>query len=320
MAPPTRDLTKYFSTPRDAVAYIMDTFPIVKRKDWEKFGTYRTKDRILNIYDALAESQRTGRPFVSPLNPPPGPPTTNTATSSPCRNGTPTIGPLISTFRERGEYESAGLGRGVILTVRRAIPSPTKMRIYRRTAAQPRNTVEVLVSGGIDSAALLAFYTRQHFRVRALFVDFGQPAAKQEARATRAVCKHYGVQLSTVTVKCAAAFSPGEISGRNAFLVFAAMLARGAKPGIIAIGIHEGTPYYDCTEGFLKSIQTVVDGYAAGKIKVAAPFLNWGKQIIWEFCKKVGVPVNSTYSCEKGGVHPCGKCLSCKDREALSVL
>jgi 7-cyano-7-deazaguanine synthase len=123
-----------------------------------------------------------------------------------------------------------------------------------------------------------------------------------------------------MTVKCAAAFSPGEIPGRNAFLVFAAVLARGAEPGIIAIGIHEGTQYYDCTEGFLKSIQIVLDGYAAGKIKVAAPFLNWGKQIIWEFCKKVGVPVNSTYSCEKGGVHPCGKCLSCKDREALSAL
>jgi 7-cyano-7-deazaguanine synthase len=194
------------------------------------------------------------------------------------------------------------------------------MRAYRRTAAQRGNPVEVLVSGGIDSAALLAFYTRQRFGVRALFVDFGQPAAKQESRAARSVCKYYGVQLSIMTVKCGAAFSPGDIPGRNAFLVFAAVLARGAEPGMIAIGIHEGTPYYDCTEGFLKSIQTIVDGYAAGKIKVAAPFLNWGKQIIWEFCKKVRVPVNSTYSCEKGGVHPCGKCLSCKDREALSAL
>jgi 7-cyano-7-deazaguanine synthase len=208
----------------------------------------------------------------------------------------------------------------MILMIRRAIPLTPKSRRSRKGVSQPRNPVEVLVSGGIDSAALLAFYTRQHFSVRALFVDFGQPAAKQESRAARSVCKHYGVQLSTMTVKCAAAFSPGEILGRNAFLVFAAVLARGAEPGIIAIGIHEGTQYYDCTEGFLKSIQIVLDGYAAGKIKVAAPFLNWGKQIIWEFCKKVGVPVNSTYSCEKGGLHPCGKCLSCKDREAVSAL
>jgi hypothetical protein len=64
-------LIKYFPTRRDAVAHIMDTFPILKRKDEEKYGWYRTKDTILKIYDDLAESQRTGRPYVSPLNPPP---------------------------------------------------------------------------------------------------------------------------------------------------------------------------------------------------------------------------------------------------------
>jgi 7-cyano-7-deazaguanine synthase len=180
--------------------------------------------------------------------------------------------------------------------------------------------VEILVSGGIDSAALLAFYLRQRFNVRALFVDFGQPAAKQESRAARAICKHYGVRLSIMTVKSAASFSAGEIPGRNAFLVFAAVLVFGAEPGIIAIGIHEGPSYYDCTEGFLKGIQTVVDGYTAGRVKVAAPFVKWGKQTIWEFCKEAKVPVGSTYSCEQGGARPCGKCLSCKDREALYAL
>jgi hypothetical protein len=37
----------------------MDTFHIVKRKDEEKFGTYRTKDTILEIYDAMSEATRT---------------------------------------------------------------------------------------------------------------------------------------------------------------------------------------------------------------------------------------------------------------------
>jgi 7-cyano-7-deazaguanine synthase len=180
--------------------------------------------------------------------------------------------------------------------------------------------VEVLVSGGIDSAALLAFYMRQRFNVRALFVNFGQPAAKQESRAARAVCKHYGVRLSIMTVKSRAAFLPGEIPARNAFLVLAAVLVCKAQPGMIAIGIHEGLPYYDCSENFLKSIQTVVDGYATGRIKVTAPFLKWDKRIIWKFCKKVGVPVDSTYSCERGGAHPCGECLSCRDRDAISAL
>jgi hypothetical protein len=60
-----------FPTPRDAVAYIMDTFPIVKRKDEEKWGEYRTKRVILEIYDAMAEAARTGISYQTRLSPPP---------------------------------------------------------------------------------------------------------------------------------------------------------------------------------------------------------------------------------------------------------
>lgn len=62
-----------FPTPRDAVDYIMDTFPIVKRKDEETQGEYRTKRVILEMYDAMAESMRSGRPYQTLLDPPPGP-------------------------------------------------------------------------------------------------------------------------------------------------------------------------------------------------------------------------------------------------------
>lgn len=69
------DLTRLkanFPTPRDAVAYIMDTFPIVRRKDEEKHnGDYRTKRVILEIYDAMQEAIRTGKPYQSRLDPPP---------------------------------------------------------------------------------------------------------------------------------------------------------------------------------------------------------------------------------------------------------
>jgi len=80
-------LKSHFPTPRDAVAYIMETFPIVKRKDIARTeqkdadgnitreGTYITKDRILKIYDQMLEARRTRQPWQSPLDPPPGPPT-----------------------------------------------------------------------------------------------------------------------------------------------------------------------------------------------------------------------------------------------------
>ena len=41
----------------------------MKRKDEEKHGHYRTKDTILQIYDALAKSQRTGQPYATRLDP-----------------------------------------------------------------------------------------------------------------------------------------------------------------------------------------------------------------------------------------------------------
>jgi hypothetical protein len=56
---------------RDDADYIMDTFPIVRRKDEAAYGEYRTKRVILEIYDALAEATRSGVPYVSPLDPPP---------------------------------------------------------------------------------------------------------------------------------------------------------------------------------------------------------------------------------------------------------
>lgn len=50
---------------RDDVDYIMETFPIVKKKDLAAHGEYRTKRLILEIYDAMAEADRTGIPYTS---------------------------------------------------------------------------------------------------------------------------------------------------------------------------------------------------------------------------------------------------------------
>jgi hypothetical protein len=65
-------LKSHFQQPRDAVAYILDQFPIVRQKDEQTHGSYRTKERILGIYDAILAAQRRGRPYQTTLNPPPG--------------------------------------------------------------------------------------------------------------------------------------------------------------------------------------------------------------------------------------------------------
>jgi len=57
---------------RGDVDYIMDTFPIVKRKDEAAFGEFRTKRLILEAYDSMQAAIHTGISFESTLNPPPG--------------------------------------------------------------------------------------------------------------------------------------------------------------------------------------------------------------------------------------------------------
>lgn len=61
-------------TPRDAVSHIMETFPIVKKKDLDSFGTFRTKHTILEIYDEMAAAVGTGQPYQTRLSPPPADP------------------------------------------------------------------------------------------------------------------------------------------------------------------------------------------------------------------------------------------------------
>ncbi|HOA84300.1 MAG TPA: hypothetical protein PKN66_10135, partial [Thermodesulfovibrio thiophilus] len=63
----SRELKELFPTPRDAVDYILEQFPIVKRKDEEKFGEYRTKRVILEIYDKMNEAIITGSEWKSEL-------------------------------------------------------------------------------------------------------------------------------------------------------------------------------------------------------------------------------------------------------------
>ena len=56
---------------RDDVAYILDTFPIVRRKDEQQYGEHRTKRVILEIYDSMSEAERNGVAYQTRLDPPP---------------------------------------------------------------------------------------------------------------------------------------------------------------------------------------------------------------------------------------------------------
>ena len=180
---------------------------------------------------------------------------------------------------------------------------------------QPR--AWLLLSGGIDSAACLAFYLKQGFFVECFHIGFGQPAFVQERVAAERVARHFDVPLRILRWSGSVNFKKGEIVGRNAFLLMGALIEIDGNSGILATGIHAGTSYFDCSQGFLSAMQAVVDGYCDGRVKLAAPFIEWSKQQVFAFCESEVVPIDLTYSCEKGTKQPCRECLSCRDRRAL---
>ena len=65
---------KLYGLNREEVDYVMETFPIVKRKDIDKYGEYRTKRVILEIFDEMLECEKQGKQYQTRLDPPPADP------------------------------------------------------------------------------------------------------------------------------------------------------------------------------------------------------------------------------------------------------
>ena len=177
--------------------------------------------------------------------------------------------------------------------------------------------VLLLTSGGIDSTTCIAYYIDRGYTVSGLFIDFGQASASQELASAKAVSRYYNINLEIVGCRGCGEHKEGFIVGRNAFLLFTALMKFGQKSGIISMAIHAGTPYIDCSEKFIETIQASFDLYTDGIVVVDAPFIRWTKLEIWNYALQHKVPVNLTYSCECGKQQPCGACSSCKDLEAL---
>ena len=174
--------------------------------------------------------------------------------------------------------------------------------------------VIVLLSGGLDSAACVEFYKNLNYDVEGLFCKYGQPAVSAEYEAAQQVAKHFSIPLHTVEINQLTIPTSGEICGRNAMLVIMALSYFGYGIYKIALGIHDGTSYADCSISFVEAANRMIDCYANGMICVEAPFVKWQKREIVEYIRKKEIPYQITYSCEKGTYPPCGQCGSCADR------
>ena len=177
----------------------------------------------------------------------------------------------------------------------------------------------VLMSGGIDSTACAHYFQQRGDNVKGVFVDYGQMAANAEREAVERLTEHLGLPFSALSFKGAYDYGVGELVGRNAFLVFAALMGARPTSGVIALGIHAGTSYYDCGPDFSKHVDHLMQSYSAGRLRLHCPFLLTPKAFIYSYARETGLPLHFTYSCERGTVPPCEQCPSCKERNAIQA-
>jgi 7-cyano-7-deazaguanine synthase len=192
-------------------------------------------------------------------------------------------------------------------------------REFKKTEEITSPEVLVLLSGGLDSAACLSFYKCLNRPTCGLFIDYEQPAANHEYRAAKEIANYYNVFLYTAKWNGQSKKRSGIVAARNAFLLIAALMERPEQVTTIALGIHAGTQYTDCSSEFVSRMQSIFDIYSEGALHIATPFKDWTKSDIWAYAISKNVPVDLTYSCEAGLNQPCGKCLSCLDRKGLEA-
>lgn len=169
----------------------------------------------------------------------------------------------------------------------------------------------LLLSGGVDSALAGRLLLDAGTTPTALFVDYGQPAARAEARASRALARHLGLVHRKLRLHGLSVPARGEIGGRNDLLV---AIAQAVAPGgDVALGVHAGTGYRDCSPQHQAAWQALLDVQHDGQVRLLTPLLHLSKGQILRLAVQAGLPLTQTHSCETSDV-PCGDCSSCRDR------
>ncbi|MGG1678742.1 7-cyano-7-deazaguanine synthase [Neobacillus sp. NRS-1170] len=179
-------------------------------------------------------------------------------------------------------------------------------------------SVLILLSGGIDSSALVQYHISQGEKVEAVFFDYGQKSCNQEFLSAKKISDHYDIKLHHKELGFKLYDNNGEYYCRNSLFILAGCGFLKKPTSLISIGIHSGTPFYDSSPDFIRDTQTILDGYFGGITRVIAPFLDYSKSLVYEYAIQNRVPIQLTYSCESGQIDPCGRCPSCFDRRLLN--
>lgn len=182
-----------------------------------------------------------------------------------------------------------------------------------------------LLSGGLDSVTMLYLLREQGHKIKCLLFNYAQAHGKElvyaKWHANKLKLKYAEVELFRITGlfgRCALTAGKGDIvvPNRNAiFLNIAASMAMSEKYEAVGIACNrdDAAQFSDCTSRFLGQQRVIWEDMGIG-VSLLAPFSSWSKSEIAKESKRLGIDPDDTWSCYKGDVKPCGKCLACKLR------
>jgi 7-cyano-7-deazaguanine synthase len=203
--------------------------------------------------------------------------------------------------------------------------------------ADPSAPLAVLVSGGLDSAILLAEACGRHPAVHPLYVRFGLAWEEVELAHLKRflsalnaptlgplvvlnmpVADLYGSHWSITGEGVPDADTPDEavfLPGRNVLLLAKALLwcHLHRVPGV-ALAPLESNPFPDATPAFFRAYEAVVNQAIGGRVRIHQPYL--GQHKVEVLRRGAGLPLVWTFSCirPRHGRH-CGECNKCAERQ-----
>jgi 7-cyano-7-deazaguanine synthase len=199
----------------------------------------------------------------------------------------------------------------------------------------------ILLSGGLDSATVLAIAREQGRECHALSIVYGQRHHVELAAARRVgeaigVAEHvvfpmdlrlFGGSALTADIEVpkdsadAAGIPVTYVPARNTiFLALALGFAEARGAGEIWIGVNaiDFSGYPDCRPEFLDAFQQVIvrgtkSGVERGEPRIVAPLVTMSKAEIIRRGVELGVDYSLTHSCydPDAGGRACGHCDSC---------
>ena len=179
----------------------------------------------------------------------------------------------------------------------------------------------VLLSGGLDSAVLLAEEAAND-EVQPIYISVGLAWEAAEREALRHFLAE-GFVASTVRplVELTVDMTDVYLPGRNIVLLGkSGVFCAAAKLGRLVIGTLDHNPFPDATPQFREAMAGALSLGLDHRIEIAAPYARIGKAEVIGRGQRTGVRLELTLSCmnarKNGDRFPrhCGVCSKCRER------